>query len=794
MRNLKIMKGFKTKWQKLARGVRDVSKLTLESLGLPRRARTQPTTEASSSLADGNPLVDAIKGNPLPPPPASLWSHGDVPGTRSLKTCEDAGAAALLRQGIQAIQEPLPTQPLPELTIAHAGGSFEPGDVDRATVIDEADYVDHSEANAEGDSEAIAERKLAEMDDKLRQQSRLPFNGSPPGYYLPNDSLQSILAPDAIQEIIPCIARGLSADEANELVQVICGLGEEEKKPTKSFRKILAILILIGKAGHILEFVDADVSDAKLPLCKLPGDARPFQLCLAGSKLAIPLFALWKSRDIELFEDKQWETLAPFFSREVEGDERVRSYKLTTQHPLPFDIIKENECARTASGNPSSAETPGDSNPRALAHFMNGAHGHVWRVTIHRAHHSLTSYRGNEGNPSLAVKKLLASDREEFKNEVSILTRLNRDKHPHLVKLLLTMEIQGSPGKGIDFYLMFPLADSNLRQFWQHHFPHPPGMQATYGRWVARQLAGLTQALCKLHDLNEREVQDDAASSRTDPFYGIHGDIKPENLLWYKDWEGPSPPSPAPQGGRDPLGVLQLADFGVSRLHHTATRSVADLRRATKTYAAPEVEWGENSCSRSFDIWSLGCVFLEFICWLVLGGSGTENPVDTFQTERYLDFKNKSLAGTIQDTFYYGARGKDRTKFEVNPAVIELINTIQKAPACSAFVDDILHIISNKMLVVEPRKTSLKQRQHDVGMGKRRISCLDLHNWFKVEMRIPARLETDRDDDYFISRLLHNLNRLNSLHNLNRLNSLHNLNRLYNLHNLNNPKHSSPSK
>ncbi len=298
-------------------------------------------------------------------------------------TCEDGGAAALLRQ---AFHETLPAQPPPESTTAFSGTLFGPNAVaHRPNVIDEADTVDNSEANAE--------RKLAEMDDQLRQNSRQPFRGPPPGYYLPNDSLHSILARDAIQEIIPFIARGLTAHEAHKLVQDICGLGEKDQKPTKSFCKILAILILIGKANHILEFVKADVTDAKLPLCKLPGDSRPFQLCLADCEEAIPLFTLWSSRDIEQFEDKQWETLAPFFSREEEGGDRVRSYKLSTQHPLPFDIIQENGGIGGGSGKPSSTTATGDSNPSAPAHSMNGAHGQVWRVRIPRAHHSLPSYR-----------------------------------------------------------------------------------------------------------------------------------------------------------------------------------------------------------------------------------------------------------------------------------------------------------------------------------------------------------------------------------------------------------------
>jgi hypothetical protein len=92
------------------------------------------------------------------------------------------------------------------------------------------------------------------------------------------------------------------------------------------------------------------------------------------------------------------------------------------------------------------------------------------------------------------------------------------------------------------------------------------------------------------------------------------------------------------------------------------------MEEATKTYAPPEFELVDHPCSRSFDIWSLGCVFLEFMCWLVQGGSGSENPVDAFQKARYLEDKNTSLWGTLQDTFYV-VTDKDEQRFDVNPAV-----------------------------------------------------------------------------------------------------------------------------
>ncbi len=112
------------------------------------------------------------------------------------------------------------------------------------------------------------------------------------------------------------------------------------------------------------------------------------------------------------------------------------------------------------------------------------------------------------------------------------------------------------------------------------------------------------------------------------------------------------------------LGVLQLADFVISRLSHTGTRCGCPAK-SNQDLGPLEVE--------SFDIWSLGCVVLELICWLALAGSDTEgNPDDTFQKARHLDQKNRSLQGTIQNTFYHAVRGDDETKFEANPKVKEV--------------------------------------------------------------------------------------------------------------------------
>ncbi|KAK3903868.1 hypothetical protein C8A05DRAFT_14207 [Staphylotrichum tortipilum] len=393
----------------------------------------------------------------------------------------------------------------------------------------------------------VAREKLIAMEKELRKASCKPF-GTPHTHYIPSDALRSIMTYEAIRTVLPCItpkddAAPSQTGTPDTLARVILGGSDGGQKPGKSFYKILAILVLMGKPASIREF------------------GRPSELYLEGQTKPISLFKGWLGREVESFERGQWETLAPFFSRGTEKDDYTRRYKLESSHPLPFEVIPEE---------PRVAPTKSVGSMNGLS----GGHGKVWKVKIARAHHNLPSYR-----------RLLADDREDFKNEVGILTRLNKCKDPHLVKLLLTIEIPGSPGgQDSTFYLLFPLADGNLRDFWRDRFPHPQDVSmAQHARWVARQFDGLAWALCKLHDLHEQEArgagrdESSNSSSSSSPFYGIHGDIKPENLLWYRDWVGPSwgggAAATQDKAEKDPLGVLQLADFGISTLHHTATRS-----------------------------------------------------------------------------------------------------------------------------------------------------------------------------------------------------------------------------
>jgi hypothetical protein len=337
---------------------------------------------------DGDPTVDAIKGNQI-----VVWGLEGVPPHGTLKTVNDGGAELLFEANDEVALGIVSTEPV----VFGAGSHFVHEDsFSRASVIREFD--------AEDDPEAAAMEKLAQMDKQLRLKSSMPlFDG--PEFYIPIDCLHSIMTRDAIRETLPCIAKkAIPGSPVDQLAQDIYGRLEKDQGKAKSYRKILAILILIGKADTILDFVKYSITDTHLPLQKLgigqpePGVCRPFQLGIWGKGEPARPFRNWEYRDIEGFENKQWETLAPFFSRTSKEENSVSHYELSWRRPLPFEIIPDGTINegnnRATSGSTSGSDSSLNS--------MKGGHGKVWKVRINRNHHDLQSYRASSITSSAA--------------------------------------------------------------------------------------------------------------------------------------------------------------------------------------------------------------------------------------------------------------------------------------------------------------------------------------------------------------------------------------------------------
>ncbi|KAK6948360.1 hypothetical protein Daesc_010126 [Daldinia eschscholtzii] len=262
--------------------------------------------------------------------------------------------------------------------------------------------------------------------------------------------------------------------------------------------------------------------------------------------------------------------------------------------------------------------------------------------------------------------------RRSFDQEVSALKRFCQRNERYIVKLLATYEINGR------YHLVFPAADGNLMNHWEEH-PEPERIPAL---WLAQESLGIAQALLKIHKytytppgvtrgafLSPQQIQD----------HGIHGDIKPQNILWYKRLPGHLRDDAYDVEGisqiidSSGLGYLQISDFGTVKFHrYMSTRNNEILVRGN-TYRAPESDLSGNQGSPAIDIWAFGCLYLDLITWYLRGGDSVCND---FPRAREADEPKQLIEGfSGEDKFYIAKRElfSGRQFHMVKPRVSEVI-------------------------------------------------------------------------------------------------------------------------
>ena len=165
--------------------------------------------------------------------------------------------------------------------------------------------------------------------------------------------------------------------------------------------------------------------------------------------------------------------------------------------------------------------------------------------------------------------------------------------HSHIVQLLAAFRHDAT------FYLLFPWAQGDLRCYWRE--TSKPIHNATLQSWVTGQLAGLASAIRRIH--HQHKIHK-----------GRHGDIKPENILWFRTQTG---------GDRNSVGgILKLSDFGLSRMNPTTGQNANERPTGySRTYRAPEFDV-RGAIGSEYDLWSFGCVVIETAVWMIRGWDG----------------------------------------------------------------------------------------------------------------------------------------------------------------------------
>jgi hypothetical protein len=420
-----------------------------------------------------------------------------------------------------------------------------------------------------------------------------------------------------------------------------------------SYRRMFAILVLLRRGWDIVLFIDEEICDKYLPLKAVAvygaGSGLPPEMRLENDpKTPLACLSHWSALDHEDFEKKQWPMLAPFFARGQRKSAWL--YELPGTVVLPW-TEKNMESARQ------------------------GGYSFVSKVEIHPAHHTfdLTNashgmfavkhFKGHVPNESSnGASTTFRYTRREFENEIEILNRFSGNVHEHLISL------QAAFRHGDEYCVILPWADYDLVEFWKNTDPGSP-LHKPNLLWMLDQCRGLASGLQSIHLYQQTEpsTHDDNRDFRTEKVFGRHGDIKPANILLFRN-----------QGDPGDRGRLVITDFGLSRFHSDGTKSYLlnkDNISVSMTYRPPECDLDGAVLSNSFDIWSFGCALLEFAAWY-LGGWGL---VSKF-VERRKVMNNPFVHGWNIDQFFElvgppeGSRGRSHAR--VNGRVQQVIPPI----------------------------------------------------------------------------------------------------------------------
>lgn len=265
----------------------------------------------------------------------------------------------------------------------------------------------------------------------------------------------------------------------------------------------------------------------------------------------------------------------------------------------------------------------------------------------------------------VAIKK--AKDGEEiakiFNDEADNLEKIRHYTSDHLIKPIAAYD------RDEDKCLIFPWAHGgNLGDYWEKHEDEAVDKDGLH--WIIGQLAGICSGLEELHESNCR-----------------HGDLKPENILWFRD----------PAGGVR-TGTLKIADLGLTTFHEKEAQT-KDRRRlyqftnapsGTFRYEPPEMDEyrGKDEVrSRQYDIWSMGCILLELLVWLLEG------------------YKELAKFRDLTQVFWVKQPREGGARYLVNSFVVSQMEGIAARltdhPDRTDLYRDLLNIVQTRLLVVE---------------------------------------------------------------------------------------------
>ena len=180
---------------------------------------------------------------------------------------------------------------------------------------------------------------------------------------------------------------------------------------------------------------------------------------------------------------------------------------------------------------------------------------------------------------------------------------------------------------------------------------------------------------------------------------GVHYDLKPDNVLLFST---SSPKRP----------VWKVTDLGTAQINEISSGSstsegnirVRDMR-GDPEYGAPDAVL-QGWSSRAYDIWSLGCIYLEVLVWVF--GNGPEELIQ-FQYDRLVQSEPQ---GNQSAAFWYQGRQACKLK----PKVKEKMEELREKCIQRGVFRDLFRLTGNMLTIVPKERLNAPTVQNDMSV------------------------------------------------------------------------------
>ncbi|KAI9709364.1 MAG: hypothetical protein M1820_003484 [Bogoriella megaspora] len=316
-----------------------------------------------------------------------------------------------------------------------------------------------------------------------------------------------------------------------------------------------------------------------------------------------------------------------------------------------------------------------------------GASSRVFKFEIHdeyrnfKEHPNVRKFARKEIHASCDLPPLLAI------SEKKALDRVGALSHPHIVKLLKTYKL------GQNYNMIFPCAQTNLDKYLRDSrykaYEKRQGPIEASPLW--EQVLGITGALSAIHSYGIKA--EERKASGDEKLIGFHFDIKDANILIEDD------------------DKWVISDFGQATfksVRKNGTTSQVLNQGGTDSYAPPEFQDDFSKLGRRFDIWSLGCVFLEVLAFIVRGYDGL-NQKDGDDGDPGLDEARKTSGqGRLREDHRFYTEGNSHGSWKVKPEIEDFMSNLRghvnpPRSQSSNFLDRVIDLIK-RMLSPVPSK------------------------------------------------------------------------------------------